>query len=513
MRKKSNLCTNFWSNLQVPERSKMKIKEIYDKLKAAGIQAENSPFECQFYGYDVTPLPKEAYYIFNGHTPNIITRPKNAEEVSLILTTATASGVPVTPRGGGTAGYFQAVPRKRGILVETLAIKDIGSVDQATSTITVGSGAIWSDIEWELRKQGYCLKTYPTSYRSSTVAGWMQTEGAGVGSLMFGNIKKLITRIEAVMPTGEIINIKKGEQVKTGQGVISFDDFFRSEGMFGIITRVDLEVRKIPQAVSTHLLMFTDNNHFASYAKKLEAMPGIYFVEFVNGAYLDLLKLGKFHAPEHTQQNVSAVIRFEGDQATVKAGTTELGNMITADTKIKELDKHEAEEEYAERLDYFRIKCAFASVTPADIQVPTNNLGKMLEKCSKFRFKMGYKGELLGDNNSGIMYFMVLGNELSMVRFMSTAPYQMEIIFNAMRLGGGPNGGIGMLNTPYIYGLKTYKERIGFAEKKETLDPAWIMNPGKWPDPPFYLRPYIYFTGMKCLEPVCAIVSGIKRRW
>ncbi len=491
----------------------MKIREIYEKIKAAGIQAENSPFECQFYGYDVTPLPKEAYYIFNGHTPQIITRPKNAEEVSFILSTATAEGIPVTPRGGGTSGYFQSVPRKRGILIETLALDEIGTVNPDTLTVTVGSGVIWSELEWELKKNGYCLKTYPTSFRSSTIAGWMQTEGAGVGSLMFGNIKKLISRIEAVMPSGEIVTLKKGDGMKTGKGSISFDDFFKSEGMMGLITKVDISVRKLPASTSTQLLMFKDNAHFATHAKAISTLPSIYFVEFVNGAYLDLLRLGKFHAPPHTEENVSAVIRFEGDDKDVKAGVEALKNLAASDSSIKVLDTHEAEEEYAERLDYFRIKCAFPSVTPADIQVPTAGLGKMLDKCSKFPFKLGYKGELLSPDNSGIMFFMVLGNELSIVRFMSTAPYQMEIIFNAMRLGGGPNGGIGMLNTPYIYGLRTYKERIGFTEKKEAIDPAWIMNPGKWPDPPFYLRPYIYFTGMKCLEPVCAIVGGIRRRW
>lgn len=491
----------------------MKIREIYEKIKAAGIQAVNSPFECQFYGYDVTPLPKEAYYIFNGHTPQIVTRPKNAEEVSLILSTATAEGIPVTPRGGGTSGYFQSVPRKRGILIETLALDEIGAVNPDTLTVTVGSGVIWSELEWELKKNGYCLKTYPTSFRSSTIAGWMQTEGAGVGSLMFGNIKKLISKIEAVMPNGEIVTLNRGDGIKTGKGTISFDDFFRSEGMMGLITKVDISVRKIPAATSTQLLMFNDNAHFAAHAKAISTLQGIYFVEFVNGAYLDLLRLGKFHAPPHTEENVSAVIRFEGDDKDVKAGVEALKNLVISDTSIKVLDTHEAEEEYAERLDYFRIKCAFPSVTPADIQVPTSGLGKMLDKCMKFPFKLAYKGELLSPDNSGIMFFMVLGNELSIVRFMSTAPYQMEIIFNAMRLGGGPNGGIGMLNTPYIYGLRTYRERIGFTEKKEAIDPAWIMNPGKWPDPPFYLRPYIYFTGMKCLEPVCAIVGGIRRRW
>lgn len=491
----------------------MKTSTLVEKAKELGIDMVSSKFETSFYAFDVTPLPKEAYWIFRGTVPQVILRPKNAEEVAKVMKFSNEYKVPVTPRGGGTSGYLQSVPRKRGIVIETLVMEKIGTVNPDTHTVEVGAGTIWSQIDWELKKQGYTLKTYPTSYKSSTVAGWMQTEGLGVGSLMYGSIRKLIKSIEAVLPSGDIVRLSQGEIAKSESSTISFEDFFKGEGMLGIITSVELEVRKIPEITDTKLLAFNSHEHFSKYAKELGKLPGLYFVEFVNGSYMDLLIKAGFHSPPHSEDTISAVIRFEGNKKTVEEGIAKLGEIVKSDSTIKEYDKHEAEEEYGERLRYFRIKNAYTSVTPADISVPTDNLSKYLNKVQKFNFKAGFKGELLTPELSGLMFFYVLANELSLIRFMATAPYQMEFILAAMKMGGAPNGGVGLLNTPYVYGLKTQKERADFIEKKEKLDPNWIMNPGKWADPLFILRPSLYFPVMKLLEPVCFVTSAITRRW
>jgi glycolate dehydrogenase FAD-linked subunit len=492
----------------------VKTKKIFDAMTEMGITATSSPFERRFYGFDVTPLPAEAYWAFKGSVPQVVVRPKGVEEVSILLSWATENEVPLTPRGGGTSGYFQSVPRRAGIVIETLAMNEIGEIDANDVTVKVGAGAIWSQIEFDLQQKGYCLKTYPTSFKSSTVAGWMQTEGYGIGSVAFGHVKKLIKEIEAVLPSGQIVVVKAGKSAKADDGsVIEFDDFFHSEGMMALITNIVLSIRKTPEVTKTHLLMFKNHTHFAKYARKLSTLDGIYFIEFVNGAYLDLLKKANFHAPEHTEENVSAVIRLEGSSKSVGLGSEHIKAILAEDSEIIELPEETANEEYEERLDYFRIKNAFASVTPADISVPTESLDAFLKNTLKLKFKMGYKAEMLTPDLVGIMFFMVLGNELSLVRFMSTAPYQMEIILRALKYGGAPNGGVGLLNTPYIYALRTKEERDAFVEKKESLDKAWIMNPGKWTDPPFFLRPSIYFPAMKMLEPICWLTGGIKRRW
>jgi len=492
----------------------VRTKQIYKAMTEIGVKATSSPFERRFYGFDVTPLPAEAYWALRGTVPQVVVRPKNAEEVSKILVWANKNEVPVTPRGGGTSGYFQSVPRRRGITIETLDLNQIDKPNADDDTVRVGAGAIWSKIETKIMSHGYRLKTYPTSYRSSTVAGWMQTEGFGIGSIMFGHLKNLIREVEIVLPTGKIASMKNGGYVTLEDGSsIEFDDLFHSEGMLVIITSVVLEIRKEPEAEKTFLLMFKNHKHFSTYAKRLAEINGVFFMEFVNGAYMDLLEQAGFHAPEHTEENLSLVLRFEGTSNTVNLGSEHIKAIVAEDNNIEQLPEGMADEEYDERLDYFRIKNAFCSVTPADVSVPTESLNDFLDNTLRLRFKLAYKGEIVTPDKIGLMFFMVLGNELSLVRFMSTAPYQMEIILRALKYGGSPHGGIGLLNTPYIYSMRTKSVRDTFIRKKEDIDERWIMNPGKWTDPPFFLRPSIYFSAMKMLEPVCWLTGGIKRRW
>lgn len=488
-------------------------KEFLDELASFGIDMVWTPFECQFYGFDVTPLPKETSWVFRGTTPDAVLRPKNTEEVARVMDFANKHKIPVCPRGGGTSGYYQSVPRNKGIVIETLALNNIGELDEKEGVISVSGGVIWSQLDWELKKKGWTLKTYPTSYKSSTVAGWIQTEGLGVGSLAFGSIKKLIKEIEVVLPSGEVVWVPNEGLVETKSGNLKFEDFIKSEGMMGIITSVKLEVRRLPESIATYLLKFKDKNDFALASSRLANISSAYFIEFVNGSYMDLLAQSGHHTPKHLKEEVFAVIRLEGGKSDVEKGDKEIAALLAEYPEIARLPQEEAEEEYSYRLKYFRIKNAYSSVTPADLSVPLSNLGQYLDKVSHFRFEFAYKGEILTKEQCGLMFFYVLANELSLVRFMSAAPYQMEFILSAMKMGGSPNGGIGLLNTPYVFGLRTQSEREAFIQKKETFDQNWIMNPGKWTDPPFFLRPSIYFSGMKLLEPVCWLVGGIVGRW
>lgn len=492
----------------------MRTKKIYQAMTEMGIKATSSSFERRFYGFDVTPLPAEAYWAFRGSVPQVVVRPKNTEEVSKLLSWANESKVAITPRGGGTSGYFQSVPRRAGITVEMLDLDEIDDLNTENGTVRVGAGAIWSKIETKIMAHGFRLKTYPTSYRSSTVAGWMQTEGFGIGSIMYGHLKNLIREIEIVLPTGQIASVKSGGSITLEDGAsIEFDDLFHSEGMLAIITSVVLEVRKEPETAKTFLLMFNNRKHFSMYAKRLSKIDGVFFMEFVNGAYMDLLEQADCHAPKHTEENISLVLRLEGSVSEVNLGSEHIKAIIAEDDSIEQLPDDMADEEYEERLDYFRIKNAFCSVTPADVSVPTESLNDFLDNTLRLRFKLAYKGEMVTPDKIGLMFFMVLGNELSLIRFMSTAPYQMEIILRALKYGGSPHGGIGLLNTPYVYSMRTKDDRDSFISKKEIIDEQWIMNPGKWTDPPFFLRPSIYFPAMKLLEPVCWLTGGIKRRW
>ena len=61
---------------------------------------------------------------------DLMVSPKNEDEVRRVLSAAFRLGIPVTPRGGATGNYGQAMPLNGGVLlnlIEMNAVKSIGS--------------------------------------------------------------------------------------------------------------------------------------------------------------------------------------------------------------------------------------------------------------------------------------------------------------------------------------------------------------------------------------------------
>ena len=54
-------------------------------------------------------------------------------------------------------------------------------------------------------RQDLTLCTYPTSYPSSSVGGWLAQGGAGLGSYEFGYFKETVVSARVVLPSGEVM--------------------------------------------------------------------------------------------------------------------------------------------------------------------------------------------------------------------------------------------------------------------------------------------------------------------
>ncbi len=77
-------------------------------------------------------------------------------------------------------------------------------VDSSALTAKVQGGVLWEKLDRELAKHNLTLRLYPTSYPSSTVAGWLAQGGAGIGSFEAGWFKENVLSARVVMPDGDI---------------------------------------------------------------------------------------------------------------------------------------------------------------------------------------------------------------------------------------------------------------------------------------------------------------------
>ena len=122
------------------------------------------------------------------------------------------------------------------------------AVDPDALTVRVEAGAIWENVDREIGKQGLALRMYPSSYPSSSVAGWLAQGGSGFGSYEFGTFKENVTAARVVLPTGEVKEFTGDELL----GLVA-----DAEGITGIITEVEFRVRRREDEVH-RLIAFDD---------------------------------------------------------------------------------------------------------------------------------------------------------------------------------------------------------------------------------------------------------------
>jgi hypothetical protein len=114
----------------------------------------------------------------------IVVTPRSEEDVLNVARLCVAHRLPVTPRGGGTGNYGQAVPLAGGVILDLSEMAAIGEI--ADGTVAAQPGAKLKDIEAKARSQGWELRLYPSTQRTATIGGFVAGGSTGIGGINFG---------------------------------------------------------------------------------------------------------------------------------------------------------------------------------------------------------------------------------------------------------------------------------------------------------------------------------------
>jgi alkyldihydroxyacetonephosphate synthase len=173
-------------------------------------------------------------------SPEAVVYPRSAEQVASTLRWANDKGVPITPWGGGSAVTGAPLPLTGGISLDLLALNEILSIDEQNLTVTVQSGVMGGVLEDHLNALGYSLRHVPQSLAVSTVGGWVSTMATGQFSSRYGGIEHLVVSLQAVLPSGEIVNTMHVPRAALGPDLKRL--FIGAEGTLGVVTEVTLKI-------------------------------------------------------------------------------------------------------------------------------------------------------------------------------------------------------------------------------------------------------------------------------
>ncbi|MDZ4170351.1 MAG: FAD-binding and (Fe-S)-binding domain-containing protein [Coriobacteriia bacterium] len=432
--------------------------------------------ERKMYSFDIGAMPGLVKPFVPAGTAGAVVRPTSEEQLKKLVVLAQDKGTALVPRGWATSGYGGVLPREGAIVVDLSGWQKVLSVDTEALTVRTQAGAVWEQVDRDIQKQGVTLRMYPSSYPSSSVAGWLAQGGSGFGSYEYGQFKENVVAARVVLPTGEVKEF-------TGEELLTY--VADAEGITGFITEVEFRVRPLEQEVHRLVAFDTAGKLGAALAAvSAQGLP-LWSITFLNPESTRLKKqLPHRHghpweeAHAHYEPTIPeaylAVIAYPASRRdAIDAG---LADAIETHGG-RELDAEAAEHEWEQRFAPMRLKRIGPSIVPTEVIVPLAQmpavLGEIDAKIDQPFILEGMVGK--GDN---VVLLGFIPHDERAFTFNLAFALSLSVIKIAKAHGGAAysTGLYFRREAPSVLGdkrlaaLKAYKSRV---------DPHGILNPGK----------------------------------
>ena len=460
--------------------------KIAEKIKERlAEKATTDRFERSFYTRDLAPVPDIISTTVFNNLPDVVVRPTSIDEIVELMKLAEQEKVPVTPRAGATTAYLNAVPVKKGIVLDLTGFKGIVAVDEKNLTVTALAGTSWKELNAELEQYELTACSLPSSGESATIGGWFNMEGYGLGSYQYGCFHDQVTAAEIVLPKGEVI-------AAAADSRYPLEWFAGSEGTLGIVGALTFKVRNIPEAEEHFAVEYAGVEQVQSaleFLSKLDTEELPYNVHWSNPIFYRFLRELGYEV--FTESNI-LLLTYQGKEPEVSRGRQIIHNMVEkTGGELKEAA--EAAQEWEERFRSLRIKRGGPTLLAAEVIIPVKNLQLFCRQLQKIGQRAAVYGHML-DKERITTLVMYHADETQKIEYLFLMAKTKLIYDAAIKLGGRPYG-IGLWNSVYLQ--KAYsQEQIRELQKiKKLLDPQKIINPGKILNPPLLVNPKLFALG------------------
>ncbi len=192
--------------------------------------------------------------------PDIVAKPRNKSEISMVLEWAAANNIAVIPFGGGSSVVGGVEPDikgdYRGVLSLDLKNMDrVLEVDEESWSAHIQGGALGPVLQEQLNDEGFQLRHYPQSYEFSTLGGWIATRSGGHFATRYTHIDDFVESVGVVSPGAEV---ETRRLPGSGAGPDPNRLFIGSEGVLGVITDAWIRVQPEPEFRSKASVLFDD---------------------------------------------------------------------------------------------------------------------------------------------------------------------------------------------------------------------------------------------------------------
>ena len=442
-----------------------------------GDRANVNPTERLLYSHDIAAIPGLFKPLIGKTIPDAIVQPQDEEELVELVRWAVEKKIPVVPRGKGSSGYGGIIPTKKGIVIDFYRMKEVISVDAEGETVTVEPGITWEQLDRKLMPQGLTIRLYPTSYPSSSAGGWLAQGGAGIGSYEYGWFADNIIRARVVLPSGEVKEL-------SGQELEVVAD---AEGTTGLISRLTLRIQKLTDLGIAAFACPDAHKLSKIFQQFIDKKLPIWSVVFINPRMAEMKNRAPVmtHHDKPVEEKVILPAAYVATLAFREADSDKIVPKLSEIIKKCEgeiLPQRIADHEWENRFKLMVVKRLGPSLVPAEVVVPLDKLGVVMEEIeNKVNQPVVKEGVIIREGRDGTPEAVLLGFIPSDQRKFSYN-FVFGLVLTIMKIAQKHGG------RPYSTGLyftskadqilgKERAERLKTFKKE--VDPRGILNPNK----------------------------------
>jgi glycolate oxidase len=415
-------------------------------------------------------------------TPGAAVVPRSAAEVQAVVRLCHEHRVPFVARGHGTGLSGGALPVADGILIVLSRLNRILEIDIPNLRVTVEPGVTNAEITRQVAPFGCYYAPDPSSQIVCSIGGNIAENSGGAHCLKYGFTVHHVLGVEAVLPTGELIQI--GGSVLDPPGLDLLGVVVGSEGTLAVVTKATLRLLRRPETVLTLLA------GFASIDEAGEAVSAIIGHGIVPAAVemMDRLTIDAAEAAVHPgfpKTDAVLIVELDGPRDEV----TELFAIVEQVCQLAGASTIEIARDQAARERIWRgRKAAFAAmgrVSPnyyvQDGVVPRTRLPEVLRRIRDLEARSGLRIGNVFHAGDGNLHPLICYDEAIPGQADHAEAVASEILQYCIDAGGTITGehGVGADKNKHMSRMFNEHDLEAMQLVRGAFDPAAICNPGK----------------------------------
>lgn len=407
-------------------------------------------------------------------SPSLAVRPGSTSEVSQVMQLCSQHNVAVVPQGGNTGLVGGTLADDGQIILSTSRINWIGSVDVLSQQISVGGGATVEQVQEAAKQFGLRYAVDFGARGSATIGGTIATNAGGINVLRFGSTRQQLVGIQAVLPSGDVIEHMAG-LIKDNTGYDIASLLCGSEGTLGIVTAARLRLLPLHTSRTTVLLGCGSTEEVVHVVQGIRQQfdsldaAELFFIDGANLVAEAFSVAIPFAAPVYLLVEFSADVDLSSDIERHLARTNFSGSSAVAQDELGRARLWRLREEHTAAISTHGVPHKF------DVTVAVSDLARFIVKTRQriSETNADWTVYIFGHAADGNMHVNVLGPS-------TTDELVDEVVLQVVAEFKGSisaEHGIGSAKKKWLSMSRSQNEIAMMKAIKGAIDPQGLMNP------------------------------------